>query len=63
MMVLTLSGSKVDEITFFADPACPPASVFPNTVADKDGLDVKWRPPFSGHSGAPGPGERHAAGS
>ena len=23
MMVLTLSGSKVDEITFFADPALP----------------------------------------
>jgi hypothetical protein len=23
MMVLTLSGSKVDEITFFADPTLP----------------------------------------
>jgi hypothetical protein len=23
MMVLTFSGSKVDEITFFADPALP----------------------------------------
>ena len=23
MMVLTLSGSKIDEITFFADPALP----------------------------------------
>jgi hypothetical protein len=23
MMVLTLSGNKVDEITFFADPALP----------------------------------------
>jgi hypothetical protein len=23
MMVLTLSGSKIDKITFFADPALP----------------------------------------
>jgi len=51
MMVLTLSGSKVDEITFFADPRrCPAASVFPEThLADKDGFDVKWTPPLRGH--------------
>ena len=51
MMVLALSGDKVDEITSSQTPRCPAASVFPNTSSDKDGFDVKWTPPLRDHSG------------
>ena len=42
MMVLTLSGSKVDEITFFADPAAArPLRSSRTHPADKGRNDVK----------------------